>query len=79
MSYDQAKGKSGDEEGKAGGKLVTEKTDQVMGSCAGAGYGSLAFAGTDNTTQEKAHSSSIYAVENLLDNRITVPSAFDLM
>lgn len=37
VSYDQAKAK-GDEEGKAGGKLVVEKTDQVMGSCAGAGY-----------------------------------------
>lgn len=36
VSYDQAKGKD-DGEGKAGGKLVVEKTDQVMGSCAGAG------------------------------------------
>lgn len=36
VSYDQAKGKDvGD--GKAGGKLIVEKTDQVMGSCAGAG------------------------------------------
>ncbi|CBN79258.1 conserved unknown protein [Ectocarpus siliculosus] len=38
VSYDQAKGKDNDE-GKAGGKLVVEKTDQVMGSCAGAGSG----------------------------------------
>ncbi|CAN0064881.1 unnamed protein product [Scytosiphon promiscuus] len=38
VSYDQAKAK-GDEDGKAGGKLVVEKTDQVMGSCAGAGSG----------------------------------------
>lgn len=37
VSYDQAKGKDAPE-GKAGGKLVVEKTDQVMGSCAGAGY-----------------------------------------
>lgn len=38
VSYDQAKGKDAAEgEGKAGGKLVVEKTDQVMGSCAGAG------------------------------------------
>ena len=37
VSYDQAKGKGDEEGGKAGGKLVVEKTDQVMGSCAGAG------------------------------------------
>lgn len=40
VSYDQAKGKDaaeGESGGKAGGKLVVEKTDQVMGSCAGAG------------------------------------------
>lgn len=37
VSYDQAKGKDAPDGGAAGGKLVTEKTDQVMGSCAGAG------------------------------------------
>lgn len=39
VSYDQAKAKDAPESGAAGGKLVTEKTDQVMGSCAGAGSG----------------------------------------
>lgn len=38
VSYDQAKAKDGPEGTGAGGKLIVEKTDQVMGSCAGAGY-----------------------------------------
>lgn len=42
VSYDQAKAKDAPDGGAAGGggaggKLITEKTDQVMGSCAGAG------------------------------------------